>query len=389
NDIVVYVELSTWRPMIETGVMAASTYMQMGMAMSGQADEAVLNMWKWFFDELNRFIRDVNVVVIGGSAQARGVTFEATTILRPDSPVAKYCGKIGRTKHDLLRGVLDENSTIVVGGEWERPPDTHSLNARLMEVMVSTTALKEKLGEEILAKGLRSMTASYDLMTGSATSITLAPGEVSMKGSGVYFTKEPRVVIEGIRHACELSPEFFNSFGAGSTVEFKVRDERVNDVPVSAFDISYTTVDEKTRRMLEKMYGQNMAINMASHAEGVAFTMGPRDVSLAQMRSLLEGDGPKLADNPRLIAARKTISPHPQLWILLDLPGIFTFGVDMFRSTGLPVPPIEFAGKDTPLVSFGGYLESERCRVELFVPAPAVQAIVAGFQSLSATDEDY
>ncbi|MFH1747346.1 MAG: hypothetical protein ABIG44_09920, partial [Planctomycetota bacterium] len=47
NDIVVYVELSTWRPMIETGVMAASTYMQMGMAMSGQADEAVLNMWKW------------------------------------------------------------------------------------------------------------------------------------------------------------------------------------------------------------------------------------------------------------------------------------------------------------------------------------------------------
>lgn len=388
HGVVCYVEMAPWRSMVDAALMAAGTYMQMGMAMSGQADESLLQMWKWVFDECGGFVRDVDVFLVGMRPGADGVFVEAVMKFPPDSSVGKYLGKVGKTRGKLLRGLLDENSTLVFGCEWDRPAGGHNLNARMMKAMLSTGALEEKLGSEVFKEALHATLTSYDLMTGYNGSIVLPTDGEGMTASGLYFTDDPQGVMVGMHRACELSPEFLN-FGTGSTTEITLREQRIDDVKVNVFEISFTTEDEQVRRMLERVYGRTMTLRMAPHPLGVAFAMGPADAALARLRQVLAGAGRKLVDNHRVAAAGKALSPDPQIFILVDLPKFVEFALNTVRASGAPVPAIEFAQKPSAFIAWGGYLQADRFRAELFVPAEPVKVVVDGFRALKESDEDY
>jgi len=374
-QVVAYADLTAWRPVVDGALTALGMYLQMSTAMSCPAEESSGQLSRWAVGELGKLLREVGACTGGLRVDADGVFAEGTASFRPDGSVAGYLKNVRRTERALLRGLLDQDPFLVLACEWEVPRGTKSLNTRLLEGLLASDAIKDRIGAAAFEKAMKASAAAHDAMTGFNVVLSASPRGEGVLISGLYFTDSPKTVTESMAEVYRISPEFANPFGAGPKVEITTRTERIDGTDVQAFDMVFQTEDEQLKRLLQTVYGKITTVYSAARDADVVYATGATEPARAQLAKLLAGQGGQLAENRRAIAAGKTLSPNPQVFVVIDVLRLVEFALGIARSTGAPVPPLELGEKTASHVVCGAYLEPERIRVELFVPAEPVRVL--------------
>jgi len=381
-QLVVHVEADRWQPMLAAATTALQLSMRAGMAASGQSDEAALGVVEWIVRCCMEVLSQTQSLTAAARVDAQGISAQATATFRAGGSAADYLGKVRKVRTSLLRGLPDDEDYWCISSlEWELPPGTRGLDARWLEGLLSAQKGNVRLASEGFQKGLKATLAMYEQVTGYSVAMKRIP-QRGLLVTGLYFSKQPQPVLDGLRCSMEISPELMDALGGGAKARLDCRTELVGSVPAQVYEMTFIADDEQSRRVLNAIYGPTMVMWAVPHAEGVAYASGPADAAKTQLAQLLAPDRPRLADNPRVSAAMRRLSPDPQACILLDLPRLVMFALDVGRAAGAPVPQIEPPSRSADLVAVGGYLDQTTVRLEVHVPASAIEVLVRTVRTL-------
>jgi hypothetical protein len=376
DQVVVYLDASGWRPKIEAAITAVKLAIQAGAAMSASAGSTNAEFIGAFADQIGECVRQIDVLALGLRGGSEGLFVDALLTFRGGGSVCGYLRQIRPTHGDLLRGLPDDQSMLVVACEWHAPAGCTSLSTCLLKAMIGTDALREKIGSEAFDKGLAAVSAMNEGISGYNLSIAPLAGAKGILTTGSYFAADPAALVRNMCTAYEISPDFVNPMGPGSTMEITLRKERIGDMDVQAVDMVFKTQDQQVRRVLETMYGQSATLFTAPRVGDVVFTMGPTEAAKVRLEKVLAGQGGKLSEDARMLAAAKLLSPDPQAVVMVDLNEFIEFALAAAREAGAPLPPPDRDAQPAPLIAVGLYLEPEQVRAEVAVPTRPLKAAI-------------
>ncbi len=375
RHVVVYADMAGWKDEIERAISLAGQGMSLGMMATGPDVEASLQIWTWLLERLKQTVLDVRVCVGTVRVDARGVLVDGRASFRSDSGVAGYLRQVRRPARDLLRGLPAGETPLVIAYEWEDAPGADGFNTAMAKALLGMESLKQRLGADKLESMVKQSIELNRKLPGSSAVFDFGTEGQGVLYWGIYLTQEGEAVQRGMRKICELTPELMSAWGTFPAAMAPCAAEQVAGVAVDVFEINFETEDSPRQPMVEVLYGERPALLMAPHPEGVAYSFGPRVDARRKLSQLLATDAAPLAKDARVADLFKTLTPGPQLCLLVDIPAAVSSARGLSEQLGVPLPPLEVGRAATPWAGFTVYLEPEAVRMELFVPAAPIKAI--------------
>jgi hypothetical protein len=390
RQVVFYADVTAWQDTIDTRLDLVAQATSVGMVAAGPEGEASLQVWNWMLERLKRMLVDGQVYVGSGRVNAQGVFVDSRATFKPDSSVERYLKELRRPKHDLLRGLPAGEGPIVMAFEWEEAPGAEGFNAALAKALMNMESIRQKVGAEKLEAVLQQSVEMNRKVPGASAVFGFSPEGQGLLYWGLYLTQEGGPVQREMRRLCELTPELMSAWGAFPAAMTPSAPEEVAGVAADVYQFNFEAQDSPRQPMVEMLYGKNPALYMAPHPEGVAYAFGPREEARARLARLLNREAAPLSKDPRVVDLFKVLTADPQMCILADIPGILRSAAGLLEQVGLRLPTLELGAAQTPLAGFTFYLEPAAPRVELFVPAEPIKALVDIVKELEGkTDEPY
>ncbi len=389
DQAVVLVRVRSWAPLALPVLGAIEGSMQMGAALSGSGDEAALEIVRWLFAQVREVLGQTETGLLGVQVGRDGLRVRQALAFTAGSGVAEYLRMTKRTERDLLRGLPDDPGLLVMACEWEAPAGTQGLGGRVLEVMLRNGRVKERVGSAAFEEAYQAMMEMQKRMGGYNVLVGVASPEQVMVFDGVYFTDQPQALLDNMRRAYAIDPEFLGAFGAGGMMTVNCRTDQVEGRTAQVFELSFEMADEQARQMIAALYGPKMTTYAVAREQDVVVASGSAEVARARLGRMLRGAGRPLAENRRVVAARGVLSPDPQVLMLADVPKLFEFAVRMAQAIGGPMPRMEMPRVETALISSGVYLEADALRVELFVPPEPIRVVVDTLERAKRGAGDY
>src|SRR5262249_13259385 len=141
--------------------------------------------------------------------------------------------------------------------------------------------------------------------------------------------------------------------------------DKVDSAEVDVFSLKFNTQDPRMSKSLSMVYGETPQAVLGARDDGVAFAFGPSSAARGQMSKMLAAKADAFAEQPRVAAALKQISPQPQLVMLVDLLECVRMGIKIAQKAVGELPAIKLPEDPMPLVAAGLFLEPESIRGEL------------------------
>lgn len=375
HDVVVFLNAPAWATKMEQMLSLGQMLAQMGAATTTQQAQSNLALVNWLFQTLRTAYEQTETLVLGARVNAEGLHFSQLTRFERSGRIAEYLSKIRKPDKDLLRGLAAERGMMVMGSEWTLPPDVETFSEHLLEVMLA--AAPEKPADDAeWEKTVQQAKMLYRRIPGYNGVMSAGADQPGMIMHGLYFTDNPQALFDSFPALWKVSTPLMSTMAPGFSMEMTDEVETISSVKVRVCHFKFDADAEEMRRMLKSIYGESPTFYMAPHPEGMAFAMGPADVARQRIEKLLTREGSRLSDDPHVASALKRLSPKPQAFVLLDLPRVMTWGLEI---SGVPAPPIPQAalGKEpVPYMSLGLYLHEASCTAELFVPAKTIKVLV-------------
>jgi hypothetical protein len=385
NDVLLWIDVPAWKAQIDQAMTMAENIMQMGMAMAGPEAEAGMGLWKWIFDSCRTLVNETEVYGAAVRIGADGVFGADVARFKADGEIAGYLKKARKSQADLLRGLPDERAAIIFGCEWMLPEGTETLSEMMLKAILAGPMAETQPAAQERAAEIKRAIAAYGQLSGYNAAGMFAAGCKGLSAAGLYMTKNPKLLMQNIQALTELTTQMMGAFAPGVSVEVTRRQETVEAVLADVYTFVFETEDEQVGDMLSAMYGESLTLYFAPHPEGVLYAQGPAETAREQMSKLLAGGG-KLSKNQDVAAALKTISPNPQMCLLVDPARVFGWAMGLAGATGGPIPDIHLPEK-TPYVAFGFYLERDTVRAELWVPSPTIKAVAEAIEEAEEVGE--
>jgi hypothetical protein len=373
NDVVVWIDAAGLQKEIGEGIGEFEEAITSGMGGAGPQAAGMTEFMKWGAARLRTLAADTQSITILGRISGDGVHLAKHVAMKPDGEAATYLKKIKRNDKDLLRGLVDSRPAISFGCEWELPPDTPSLTRMFMSAMLDAAKPAEG-GEDLKARAARAL-AMIDATTGFSGGAS-ATEAGKLVASTVYFTSDPKAVLENFAAYQEVNQQVTAGLIPGVKLEVKPSQEQIGGVQASVYEIVMTSDDPSVTAPLEALYGGPVTVAAAAHGPGVVMGMGAAAAAKAQLEKLVASGAAPLSANAHVKAALGTITAAPQMCVLIDLPRLSQLGVGMASGMGLPLPPIKFPEAASPLIAMGVYLQDTTVSSELHIPAGAIKPIV-------------
>lgn len=383
RQVVVQIDVPAWRAVLEQHLDMIELSTSVGMA----DVEASLQIWEWLFKQIKEAIFEVETYAASLRFDADGASFEQRAVVKPDGHIGRYLKAVRKPKRDLLRG-LPSGGAMAFASEWEEPAGKHGFYEALVKVMMQMESVKEKLGAENVEAVTKTCTEMYRQLSGSSGVLTTAPGGRGMVFGGLYLTKEGPAVQRSMRTILELYPDMMSAWGPLPSATVRCEREKISGVDTDVYHFSFETEDVQLQPVLEAFYGQDSAMYMAPHPEGVFFALGPQEHARKAVSQALAGQTAPLSKDKRVAALMESLSPDPQICLLVDIPQVFELGVAMMQEVGAPIPALVVGGKGLPLAGCTFYLEAQAVRAEVFVPTEPIKALVEAFEGLAGGEDD-
>jgi len=321
---------------------------------------------------------------------ARGVFLDSRATFSPDSGVAKYLAQVHSPQRDLLRGLPAGAGPVVMSYEWEEGPGAEGFSVALSRALLGMESLKERFGAEQLEAVVKQSVELNRKVPGSSAVFEFGPAGKGVLYWGLYLTREGDSVRRDMRKICELTPELLGAWGAFPAAMTPRAAEEIAGVGVDVYELKIEADASPRQPVVEALYGKDPVLLMAPHPEGVAYVFGPSEDARQKLVAMLKPEAPPLSKDAHVADVFKVLTPHPQLCVLADLPGLVTSIAGILEQFGVPLPPLEVGGGDLPWAGFTFYLEPAAPRFEFFVPAAPIKAIVKTVRELEGKpDEAY
>ncbi|MBU0637629.1 MAG: hypothetical protein KKB50_02095 [Planctomycetes bacterium] len=399
NQVVVYVKLEPWQPMIMQGFAMVEPMMQMVMMQGGpemgKQMNVIMGVTRWFADGLRTLLSEADFYAVGFRAGTAGAHLADLSSFEADGKVGTYLKKISKSTGHLFRGLPDADYAAVFGYEWTVAPGTETLSEGMLKAMVkelsatSAPAAEETPGEKktdqkALVELLEKSIAVLRKMSGQNCGVTSAPEGKGILVTGLYMTKEAPAVAKQFVELSESGTAMMGQFGM--PMDVKLEHETIGSVKTDALHFKFASDDEDLSELLGHIYGESLVTFYAPQEEGVTYVLGPEKVARPQMERTLTGKPGPLAENTRVKAALATLAPDPQVCGLLDAPKVMEWVMGLARALGEEVPEAEIPQTPTPYAAFAMYFDENTVRGELNVPAEMVKVIVDVIKSTEGDD---
>lgn len=382
NQALVWVDVRAWRPMLVPMLAVAEGFMEIGVKMAAPEAEGNLAMIRWLVEHARTTVAEAQVYAAGFSFGRDGFYGHDMITVEPDGKIAAYLKKVQKSDRDLLRGLPNEQGTIVFAADWSLPKGTQTLSQAMLRAMLDTQKGRECLQDEETKAGIDASMKLYRLVQGYNGMFAMTPDDDGMIVSGLYLTDKPQAVMRTLRKSLNAlaDTKMMSLWGPDLGMEIERARTKIASVDCDAYAFAFTTEDEQMKKLLCAMYGDAPVMFTAQHPNGVAYAIGPDSVGRETIARLLDSKASPLTENEYIVMARNAISPKPDLCLFADLPGLVKFGLSIMESTGAPVPSIRASEEPAPYLAFGIYLERESMRAEVYIPAGAVKRVMQGLE---------
>jgi len=377
QHVVLYLDAPPWSEWLTQQLHVVAQSMYLGMATMPDAAEDI-QLWKWMFEQAERLTGDVRRVVGGLRTDGDGLRAEVRVDFQEGGAAARYLAAVRKSDKDLLRGLPVGDAALVFAYEWELAADVEGVEASLLRALTRMESLREKMGDR-LDEAMHRSIAMQRRIAGSSGMLAGAPEVAGFLFSGLYLTSDPVTVRRELCTLYESCPELMNAWGGLPSFKVRHMTEEVAGVTADVYDFSMLSEDARIQSAWEAMYGRDPRLYLAEHPQGLAYALGPRDAARASLERLLVATSSAPHGDPRVDALFKTLSPSPQLCILVDAPRSLRWLAALVQRMGLPLPLAVPDAATAPLAGFTLYLDRTAARAELLLPAEALRQVVAAF----------
>jgi hypothetical protein len=374
HAVVLWADVARWRPLIEPSLMVARGFMQMGMVASDPEAEGAVALYDWMFEKLHLLVEGSRTWAAGLRIDGKGIFAQDILTLDPEGEAAGWLRKLSAVSADPLRGLAGEPGMLVLAAEWKAPAGMESPSEGMLNAMLGTPKGQALLEDEKVNAGFEAARETYDLMTGYNMSMSKAPGR-GIRIAGLYLSDEPDQLVKHMRTMSDalMSAEYLQLFTSQMSMDCTRRSERVRGQDADVFSCAFAIQGGPAEEAIRAIYGDEMTFWLTRHREGAAFAFGGGEVGPAALEALLDPGAGRLASDARVAAARKAISPGPQILSLLDVGKLVALGLTLSPNFPEPAQP----ACDAPLMALGIYLERTALRAEMVMPVGAVKQVMS------------
>ena len=374
HDVGVYFNVASWSVQIQQMLSMGEMIAQMGVAATSQPAQVNLTMVNWLFELLRTTVEEGQAVVLAGRVDGDGVNVSEVMHFDPAGKIADYLGKISKPEKDLLRGVPPPAGMIVMASEWRTPGSVETMTEKMLDVLLAaTTQPADQAERPKLTPELRKL---YRMLDGYNGVMSFGSEGGGMNASGFYLTDQGQAFFDGFQEMWKLAAPMMANMAPGFTMDLSEGTETIGSVEARVYRFKFDADEEEAKRALQAIYGESTTVCAALHAEGVAYAMGPAEAARANLEKLLAGKSGSLSTDPRVVSALKRLSPKPQAFALLDLPGMMTWAAELAGIAGGEMPQFKPPEAPLPYLGFGLYLHETAISAELFFPAKTLKYIV-------------
>jgi hypothetical protein len=374
HEVAVFLDLSAWSAQIQQLLSMGEMITQMGAAATSQPTQVNLTMVTWLFDLLRTALDEGRTIVFAGRIDADGVHVSKMIYFDPTGKIADYLSKVSTSDKDPLRGIPPLPGAIVIANEWRTPPSVETMTEKMLDVLLAATS--QPAGEAAPPKFTPELRKLYRILDGYNAVMSFGSEGGGLSASGFYLTDQPQAFFDGFADMWKLSAPMMASMAPGFKMDVAEDTETIGSVKARVYRLKFDVADEEAKRAIQAIYGESTTVYAAPHPEGVAYAIGSAEVARANLEKLLNEKGQSLSTDARVAGALNRLSPKPQAFALLDLPGLMTWATELGKAMGGGMPQFKSPEAPLPYLGLGLYLHKTAISAELFFPAKAVKYIV-------------
>lgn len=370
-----------WRAEIDRTLMIAEQIIQQGVLASGEDSEVGLAVWKDVFEKARHCTDELQSYVAAVRVEKQGIHYSDRLQWSREGEIAKRVRAIEPTSGELLRGLPDNRFAFCYASEWKVRAGSISINEELHEQLFLTAAIRERLGPERFEASRGTMKRAYDSFTGMSSCIGLNRAKKGMAAHGLYLSAKADESRDAIRESLKLTPKFAADFGDDVECTIECEGIKMGAFSGDACRLSFKG-DSTAIQKLEVLYGAEPTYSLASHRDGVAYAFGAKTVVNELLPTFYETPGSPLSKSPRVRRCLDSLSPNPQLLVLVDAGQLLEFVGYFAESFGVPQFPFRFADPDSvPLIGMACYSDAENAftHSEIVLPAETIAQLARAF----------
>ncbi len=376
RQLVVYADLDGWQASLESKVGMILRQVGMGIvAGSSDAESAVL-IWEWMGARVRQLLVEARSAVLTLEFGSDGLFIDKRIHFEADGAVARYLAQVRKPGRDILRGMSRSSAAIVLAHEWEDGSDEEGLGAVLTRQMLTMKPVREKFGAERMDEVLKQNAVLMRMVSGTNVAFGF-DGDDGLSYWGWYLAERGEDVQRRVGAIFESCPDLMSIWGSAPAVGCQSVKEDVGGVKADVYCFDFCGAGTPVQPMLQMMYGQKPALYMAARGKtGVAYSFGSRALARRRLVELLEESGGLLATDPRVIALFEHLSADPQFCVLVDLPRVVGDAGKLVSRMGVSVWPEIKVSVGEPLAGLTFYMERQSLRLEAYVPARSLGAVI-------------
>lgn len=383
NHAVLWADVPSWRPLAGPFLAVAEGFFHMGLAQAGPQGQGAADIWRWLFEKTRVLLDESQAYAAFVEFTPEGIRAGDMLTVAPGGRVADYLEKVKSTKRDLFRGLPDRRAAVYFAVDWFLPPDAPTLSEDMLSAMMQS-ALGRTLAED--AEAMESMDASRKLQRlvqryNGGVDFGIDGGGMAAWGNYLTFDKDE--VLGLLRKSIRMiaNAKMMSLYGSDVTTELAHETQTVRGTQTDVYTFSIRSRDEQLQKVFRSVYGEQTAYCVAPGPAGVLFTMAPGAGGTQLAAQMLAPDATPLSAARDTKQALERIAPDPHLCLLVDLPRLVEGALDWIRTIETDVPLFTPPDTRPPYFVGGLYLEPNRMRTEMFLPADAVRILVDGWKT--------
>ncbi|MFO0839821.1 MAG: hypothetical protein U1D55_15020 [Phycisphaerae bacterium] len=385
-DALLFIDTPAWQLQVNQGLAMAEGFMSMA-SLSNPSSAGSSAIFTWALHGVRAVVGDARSTLVTLSVGADAVRLRHFSEFPTETKVGAFLKGIRRGDRDLLRGLPAGRAVLCFANEWEQSADALSIQEDATRAMLSGLPPNEET--EKLKGEFAQLRETFRSLNGFAASIALSEDGKSLVIAGTYLTRQGRALLEKFPAMWRTGFQVASSAAAPLHADLDAQREKIGDA--DALRMKFNITGEQTEMLdtLKRIYGEDSTIYATTFDDGVRYALGPGEAARRKFEHMTAADAAALDTDERVRAALKTISPKPQLLVLIDLMKAAEAATVLARGAGAPMPEFKATGEPPELAAAAIYLDEQAIRTELRVPTKPIRTLIDAQRAAAETGPGY